>query len=317
MPLSQQESELLQSLKAEVARRMQSSNEVAKGEANGTIKIASNNGANTLQSGVRKYIITDPETGRKIRLTRDTLPTEQELEEIFKNLPSPKSKKGETDAGLTQELTFVTDEIQQSNTHEFDPSKPFWLVSIPPGFKELINEPAQGLILFSPSGRRFQWTNSAALTQTDIEQLGRLETEQADLIKNRPEIRSLLNRNPNDFYPTGWVVLLLAFFAVSWILARRRYNRQPGEIRTTNQEAVSNRASFRRASLGVRRLASTLFWLFTIGCISAGIVSGGSDFRFLVSVGLIMGLFSWVLIRGIDWIVRGFKFGGYDIDGKS
>lgn len=47
-----------------------------------------------------------------------------------------------------------------------------------------------------------------------------------------------------------------------------------------------------------------------------GMAIGGSDFRFLASAGPIMGLFSWVLIRGIDWIVRGFKFGGYDIDGN-
>jgi len=316
MPLSPEKAALLQRLESEVARRTASSNEVAKGEAQGTIRVASNNGANTHQSEVRTYIITDSETGRKIKLTRGTPPTEQELEEIFKNLPPPKSKKGETDAGLTQELTFVPDEIQQSNTYEFDPSKPFWLVSIPPGFKELINEPAKGLILFSPSGRRFQWTNSAALTQTDIEQLGRLQTEQADVIKNSPEVRSLFKRTPNGLYLSAWVISLLATFAVAWILARRRYNRQSAVDGQTIQETESNPASFRRASLGVRRLASTLFWLFTTGCISAGIVSGGSDFRFLASVGLIMGLFSWVLIRGIDWIFRGFKFGGYDIDVK-
>jgi hypothetical protein len=161
-----------------------------------------------------------------------------------------------------------------------------------------------------------QKAESNPLTQSDIDQLGRLKTESVGIIKNPPEVSILLDRTSTNLFLTGWVVSLLAAFAVAWILARRRYNRQPGEIRTTNQEAVSNPASFRCASLGVRRLASTLFWLFTIGCISAGIVSGGSDFRFLVSVGLIMGLFSWVLIRGIDWIFRGFKFGGYDIDGK-
>lgn len=205
---------------------------------------------------------------------------------------------------------FTPNKIQGLNTHGFDSSKPFWWVSIPHGFKELGNEPAKGLILFSPSGRRFQWTNSAALTQTDIEQLGRLETEQADLIKNSPEIRSLLNRHPNAFHPSGWLVSLLATFAVSWILARRRYNRKFEGVRTTSQETESNPASFRRASLGVRRLASTLFLLFTIGGVLIGVLAGGSDFRFTASLGLIMGLLLWVLIRGIDWIVRGFKFGG-------
>ena len=33
-------------------------------------------------------------------------------------------------------------------------------------------------------------------------------------------------------------------------------------------------------------------------------------------VGPFVGMTFWGLIRGIDWIVRGFKFGGYDIDGK-
>lgn len=185
-----------------------------------------------------------------------------------------------------------------------------WWDTTPLGFKEVSGESATGLILFSPSGRRFQWTNSTPLTQTDIEQLGRLKTESVGLIKNPPEVSTLLHRTPTDHYLGGWGLSLLATFAVSWILARRRYNRQSGGVRTTSQETESNPASFRRASLGVRRLASTLFWLFTIGCISAGIVSGGSDFRFLASVGLIMGLLLWVLIRGIDWIVRGFKFGG-------
>lgn len=259
------------------------------------------------------YRINDPSTGRTIRLVGDSPPTEQELEEIFKNQPQSRSNKVDVEdpfEGFTPDVTFVPDKIQDLNTHGFDPGKPFWFVSIPHGFKELGNEPAKGLILFSPSGRRFKWTNSAALTQTDIEQLGRLETEQADLIKNSPEVRSLFKRTHNGLYLSAWVISLLATFAVAWILARRRYKRQFEGVEITIKETELNPASFRRASLGVRRLASTLFWLFTIGCLLAGIVSGGSDFRFLASAGLIMGLFSWVLIRGIDWIVRGFKFGG-------
>jgi len=164
-----------------------------------------------------------------------------------------------------------------------------WEEPKPYGFKELINEPAKGLILFSPSGRRFQWTNSAALTQADIEQLGRLETERVDLIKNSPEIRSLFNRTPTGLYLGGWGLSLLATFAVSWVLARRIYNRQSGGVRITSQETESNPASFSRASLGVRRLASTLFLLFTIGGVLMGVVAGGSDFRFTASLGLIMG----------------------------
>jgi hypothetical protein len=157
---------------------------------------------------------------------------------------------------------------------------------------------------------------STPLTQKGIDRLGRLETEEVGAINNSPEVRSLLHPTPSALYVTGWAVSLFAAFAVSWILARRRYNRQPGGVRTTLQEAESTPASFRRASLGVRRLASTLFWLFTLGWILMGMAIGGSDFRFLASAGPIMGIFSWVLIRGIDWIFRGFKFGGYDIDVK-
>ena len=205
---------------------------------------------------------------------------------------------------------------QQTNTSPKLPpgwsfsEKSIWWDTTPPGFKEVSGELATGLILFSPSGRRFQWTNSTPLTATDIEQLGRLKTERADRIKNPPEVSTLLHRTPTDHYLGGWGLTLLATFAVSWILARRRYNRQPGGVRTTSQEAESNPASFRRASLGVRRLASTLLLLFTIGGVLIGVLAGGSDFRFTASLGLIMGLLLWVLIRGIDWIVRGFKFGG-------
>ena len=185
-----------------------------------------------------------------------------------------------------------------------------WWDTTPLGFKEVSGESATGLILFSPSGRRFQWTNSNPLTQSDIDQLGRLKTESVDIIKNPPEVSTLLNRTSTSLFLTGWVVSLLATFAVSWILARRRYNGKFEGVRTTSQETESNPASFRRASLGVRRLASTLFLLFTIGGVLIGVMAGGSDFRFTASLGLIMGLLLWVLIRGIDWILRGFKFGG-------
>ena len=153
-----------------------------------------------------------------------------------------------------------------------------------------------------------QKAESTPLTQKDIDRLGRLEIEEVGAINNNPEVRSLVHPTPSALYVTGWAVSLLAAFAVSFVLARRRYNRQPGEIRTTSQEAESNPASFSRASLGVRRLASTLFWLLTVGSILIGIAI--SDFRFTASLGLIIGFFSWVLIRGIDWIIRGFKFGG-------
>jgi hypothetical protein len=188
--------------------------------------------------------------------------------------------------------------------------KSIWWDTTPPGFKEVSGESATGLILFSPSGRRFQWTNSTPLTATDIEQLGRLKTERLDAIKNSPDVGALLHRTPTGLYLGGWGLSLLATFAVSWVLARRLYNRQSGGVRITSKETESNPASFSRASLGVRRLASTLFLLFTIGGVLMGVVAGGSDFRFTASLGLIMGLLLWVLIRGIDWIVRGFKFGG-------
>lgn len=37
-----------------------------------------------------KYTVTDPQTGRKVTLTGDSPPTEQELEDIFASLPAPK-----------------------------------------------------------------------------------------------------------------------------------------------------------------------------------------------------------------------------------
>lgn len=38
------------------------------------------------------YQVTDPSTGRKVRLTGDSPPTDEELESIFSNLPEPKPK---------------------------------------------------------------------------------------------------------------------------------------------------------------------------------------------------------------------------------
>lgn len=118
-----------------------------------------------------------------------------------------------------------------------------------------------------------------------------------------------LNRTPTAVYVSGWITTLLATFAVSWILARRRYNQKSGVNKTTVQEAEANPASFSRASLGVRRLASTLFWLFTICFALVAVMATGDDW-WNVLFGPIVGTMFWVLIRGIDWIVRGFKFGG-------
>jgi hypothetical protein len=210
---------------------------------------------------------------------------------------------------------------QQKNTTPKPPpgwsiaEKSIWWDTTPPGFKEVSGESATGLILFSPSGRRFQWTNSTSLSQSDIDQLSRLKTESVGIIKNPPEVSTLLNRTSTGLFLTGWAVSLFAAFAVSWILARRRYNRQSGVDGQTIQETESIPASFRRASLGVRRLASALFWLFTIGCSSIAVMAADYDLR-AAFVGPFVGMTFWGLIRGIDWIVRGFKFGGYDIDVK-
>jgi hypothetical protein len=279
-----------------------------------TNRDVSHSASGTNRSEMRKYTITDPETGRKIQLTRDTLPTEQELVEIFKSnlepdgtITSPSGQKykwSKPNPPTEADFKAIADyESAQGIT-----GKTVWWDTSPPGFREVNGESTTGLTLFSPSGRRFQWTNSTPLNQSDIDQLGRLKTESVGTIKNSPEASTLLRRNSTSFFLTGWVVSLLATFAVSWILARRKYNRKSEGAMTTIQEAESNPATFRRASLGVRRLASTLFWLLTVGSILIGITI--SDFRFTASLGLIIGFFSWVLIRGIDWIIRGFKFGG-------
>jgi len=39
------------------------------------------------------YVVTDPATGRKVKLTGDTPPTDQDLDEIFASLPAPKQEQ--------------------------------------------------------------------------------------------------------------------------------------------------------------------------------------------------------------------------------
>jgi len=45
------------------------------------------------------YVVTDPATGRKVKLTGDTPPTDQDLDEIFSSLPAPKPASSQTVAG--------------------------------------------------------------------------------------------------------------------------------------------------------------------------------------------------------------------------
>jgi len=45
------------------------------------------------------YVVTDPATGRKVKLTGDTPPTDQDLDEIFSSLPAPKQASSQTVAG--------------------------------------------------------------------------------------------------------------------------------------------------------------------------------------------------------------------------
>ena len=168
------------------------------------------------------------------------------------------------------------------------------------------------------TGRTIRLVGDSPPTEQELEEVFKSVGQQqpsspatiADMRRREEQPKDPLNRTPTAVYVSGWITTLLATFAVSWILARRRYNLQSGGVRTTSQEAEANPASFRRASLGVRRLASTLFLLFTMGGVLMGVMAGGSDFRFTASLGLIMGLLLWVLIRGVDWIIRGFKFGG-------
>lgn len=46
------------------------------------------------------YTVTDPQSGRKVTLTGDSPPTEQELEEIFSSLPTPKQDEQEQKEGI-------------------------------------------------------------------------------------------------------------------------------------------------------------------------------------------------------------------------
>ena len=43
------------------------------------------------------YVVTDPTTGRKVKLTGDTPPTDQDLDEIFASLPAPKQAQQKQD----------------------------------------------------------------------------------------------------------------------------------------------------------------------------------------------------------------------------
>jgi len=45
------------------------------------------------------YVVTDPATGRKVKLTGDTPPTDQDLDEIFASLPAPKQEQGKIITG--------------------------------------------------------------------------------------------------------------------------------------------------------------------------------------------------------------------------
>ena len=53
------------------------------------------------------YIVTDPDTGRKVKLTGDSPPTESELNNIFSNMPEPEPTIGDQAIGALESLATV------------------------------------------------------------------------------------------------------------------------------------------------------------------------------------------------------------------
>ena len=92
------------------------------------------------------YVVTDPATGRKVKLTGDSPPTDQDLEEIFANLPSPASPQPtqvappqSTPASHQQpstEQAILADSIEPS-----DPYRAAQVRAMGPGEQPLINPP--------------------------------------------------------------------------------------------------------------------------------------------------------------------------------
>ena len=51
------------------------------------------------------YMVTDPATGRKVKLTGDVPPTEQELEEVFASISAPKADFSGVEGGTQTSVT--------------------------------------------------------------------------------------------------------------------------------------------------------------------------------------------------------------------
>jgi hypothetical protein len=57
------------------------------------------------------YVVTDPATGRKVRLTGDSPPTDTDLDEIFSSLPAPPQKASESAAPLASPVAPQDEQI--------------------------------------------------------------------------------------------------------------------------------------------------------------------------------------------------------------
>lgn len=88
------------------------------------------------------YVVTDPNTGRKVRLTGDTPPTDEDLDEIFSSLPAIEKSPTEIKAdpysgsgGMASQYGFDEQKYEQDK-QAFDER----LAALPPGQADLIRD---------------------------------------------------------------------------------------------------------------------------------------------------------------------------------
>ena len=190
------------------------------------------------------YKVTDPSSGKTVRLTGDSAPTEQELEEVFKS--------------ITQQ---------------------------------------------SPSSAPVPDPGSAEQMQKAVNEAGMTKSHYAILFG---------------------APLVVAIAFVAFLIYRRKSKRD-----ITKPKKTPGPADFSTASLGVKRLSFVLSALVATGHVVVATLHLSDlnhDLNFTLNpkwpivllvelmasalVGLTATALTWFFVRVIDWVIRGFKFGG-------
>lgn len=70
------------------------------------------------------YVVTDPATGRKVKLTGDTPPTDQDLDEIFSSLPAPKNAPSQNVPGSYDDVPGAEQDAAIAAYYANIPKKP-------------------------------------------------------------------------------------------------------------------------------------------------------------------------------------------------